>query len=34
MSVSSVMCYRVEVPAMGRPLARRSPTEFGVINCV
>jgi hypothetical protein len=34
MFVSSVVCYQVEVPAMGRSLVQRNPTECGVINCV
>jgi len=33
MSLVGVMCRQVGVPATGRSLVQRSPTEYGVSEC-
>jgi hypothetical protein len=33
LSLESVLCCQVEVPATGQSLAQRSPTECGVSEC-
>ena len=32
LSLVSVVCCQIEVPATGRSLVQRNPTEYGVVN--